>query len=259
MALLRLEGIAVSYGARAVVRGVSLTAEPGELVAILGPNGAGKSTLVRAALGLVPSSGAVEIEDRPLETWRREALARTVAWVPQDVDAATGFSALELVAMGRSPHLGPWGVSSQGDMDAALAELQALGIADLAERTDVELSGGERRLVYLARAFVQSPRLLWLDEPTAFLDLRHQVLILERLRARVREGLCALAVLHDVNLAAAFADRVVLLKDGCVLFTGTPDEALEPARLAEIYGVSMNVALAANGQRLVAPSASARP
>ena len=228
----------------------------GELWAVLGPNGTGKSTLLRAVLGLTPwTRGELSLLGRERARWEPGALARHVAWVPQGFESVEGFSGLELVLMGRGPHLGAWGLTSPSDEALARGALEELGVAELAGRACEAMSGGERRMVLLARALVQRPRLLLLDEPTAFLDVAHQVVALERVRARVEAGLGAVAVLHDVNLAEAFATHVLLLREGSVLAAGPVAQVLQRERLEVLYGVPMDEARAASGARLFAPRA----
>ena len=252
-ALLEASGVAAGYRERPVLEGVSLRVAEGELWAVLGPNGAGKSTLLKACLGLLPlREGRVSLLGRGIEAWSARARAQVAAWVPQDFEPEAGFTGLELVLMGRSPHLGRFGLSSPLDEARAKAVLEELGVMHLSARSSEAMSGGERRLLLLARAFVQAPKLLALDEPTAFLDLRHQVEALARVRARVREGLGAIAVLHDVNLAAAFADGVVLVRGGKVVAQGPTAEVLTAERLEALYGVPIAVA-EHGGQRLFAP------
>jgi iron complex transport system ATP-binding protein len=254
MNLLEAVGVEATHGDRRVVNGVDLRVGPGELWAILGPNGAGKSTLVRTLLGLHPlGAGSVTLLGRALGAWRRADLAREVAWVPQVFEPGSGFTGLELVAMGRAPHQGLWGLPSDSDLAGARNALAELGVSHLADRPSHAMSGGEQRLLLLARAFVQSPRLLMLDEPTAFLDLRHQVEALRTLRARTRSGLSAVAVLHDVNLAAAWADHVALVREGRILASGPTAEVLTGERLEELYGVPMAHLVAEGGQPIFAP------
>jgi iron complex transport system ATP-binding protein len=253
-ASLSARALTVGYGGRPVASGISFEVSPGSLWAVLGPNGAGKSTLLRTALGLLsPLQGDVLLFGRPAAAWERPSLARRVAWVPQTFEADAGFTGLELVLMGRSPHLGAWGLPGEHDVQLARAALEELGIAHLASRRARELSGGERRLLLLARALAQGPELLLLDEPTAFLDLRHQVHVLERVRARVDAGLAAVAVLHDANLAANVADFVLLLREGSVLGFGPAAEWLSAERLASLYGLPMVEAVAPGGARAFAP------
>jgi iron complex transport system ATP-binding protein len=254
--LLTIEGLSAGYGVAPVLRDVDCEVRGGELWAVLGPNGTGKSTLLRSVLGMMPwTRGGVRLLGREWREWEARALARRVAWVPQGHEPAEGFSGLELVLMGRSPHLGLWGLTSERDEALARAVLEELGVAYLAERPCEAMSGGERRMLLLARGLVQQPALLLLDEPTAFLDLAHQVGALERVRARVEEGLGAVAVLHDVNLAAAFATHVLLLREGGVLARGPAAEVLERERLETLYGIPLETARAPSGARLFAPRA----
>jgi iron complex transport system ATP-binding protein len=246
--------LSVGYGGRPVAKGVSLEVAPGTLWAVLGPNGAGKSTLLRTMLGLLsPLQGEVLLFGQAAQRWERRLLARRVAWVPQSFEVDAGFTGLELVLMGRAPHLGAWGLPSHSDIHLARTALEELGIPHLAGRPTRELSGGERRLLLLARAFAQGPELLLLDEPTAFLDLRHQVHVLQRVRARVEAGLAAVAVLHDANLAASVADHVLLLRDGGVLGVGPAAAWLTAETLASLYGLPMEEAVTPGGARMFVP------
>ncbi len=255
MSGLVVEGMSAGYGARPVLECIALRVAPGRMTAVLGPNGAGKSTLLRVLMGLVaPSAGKVEWKGQAVGAYGRAALARDFAWVPQTIDEGAGFTGLELVLMGLSPRLGPWGLPSGGDEAKARARLEALGIGALAERPATQMSGGEKRLVLLARALMQAPKVLFLDEPTAFLDLKHQVASLERVRAHVATGASAVAVLHDVNLATAFADEVVLLREGRVLAQGAPAEVLTRERLEALYGLPMERAELSGGRVFFVPS-----
>ena len=252
--VLEASRLAVGYGSLPVVSDLSLAVAPGGLWAVLGPNGSGKSTLLRTVLGLLrPLAGEVSLFGLPLARWDRRALARRVAWVPQAFDGDAGFTGLELVLMGRSPHQGGWGLPGARDLAVARGALDELGIAHLAARVVSRLSGGERRLLLVARALAQEPDLLLLDEPTAFLDLQHQAQVLDRVRARVRGGLAAIAVLHDPNLATAFSDSVLLLRDGGVLGQGASAALLDAERLERLYGVGLVEARTPAGHRLFAP------
>jgi iron complex transport system ATP-binding protein len=255
---LRLASVSAGYGARPVLHGVSLEVQEGQLWALLGPNGAGKSTVVKVALGLLPAQGEVSVCGMEPRTASRGQVAKQVAWVPQSpADEGAAFTGLELALMGRSPHLGAWGLPSAADHTRAQQALDALGVAALAQRPLTEASGGERRLVWLARALVQEPKLLLLDEPTAFLDVRHQVAVLKHVRQKVSEGLAALAVLHDVNQAAAWATHVALLKDGRVQAAGPAMEVLTAERLTALYEVPVE-ALAATGRTFFALTEGAK-
>jgi len=255
--VLETTALAVGYGGSTVVSGVSVTIRPGTLWSVLGPNGSGKSTLLRTVLGLLrPLQGEVRLFGTPVGRWERRALARRLAWVPQSFDGDPGFTGLELVLMGRAPHQGGWGLPGAKDLAVAHAALAELGVGYLAGRIVSRLSGGERRLLLVARALAQEPDLLLLDEPTAFLDLQHQAQVLERVRARVRAGMAAVAVLHDPNLAAAFTDAALLLRDGRVLGQGASAELLDAERLGALYGLGLSEARTEDGHRLFAPRGS---
>jgi len=255
--VLETTALAVGYGGSPVLSGVSVAIGPGTLWAVLGPNGSGKSAFLRTVLGLLrPIQGEVQLFGTPVGRWERRALARRVAWVPQSFDGDPGFTGLELVLMGRAPHQGGWGLPGPKDLAIARAVLAELGIAHLAGRIVSRLSGGERRLLLMARALAQEPALLLLDEPTAFLDLQHQAQVLERVRARVRTGLAAVAVLHDPNLAAGFSDAALLVRDGKVLAQGASAELLDAERLGELYGLGLAEARTDTGHRLFAPRGS---
>jgi iron complex transport system ATP-binding protein len=254
--LLSIQHLSAGYGPEPVLRDVDWSVRAGELWAVLGPNGTGKSTLLRGVLGGGPwVRGGIHLLGRERDGWEARALARRVAWVPQTFEPVEGFRGLELVLMGRSPHLGLWGLTSARDEALARAVLEELGVAALAERPCEAMSGGERRMLLLARGLVQEPSLLLLDEPTAFLDVAHQVGALERVRVRVDAGLGAVAVLHDVNLAAAFATHALLLREGRVLAQGPVAQVLERERLETLYGVPLEMASAPSGARLFAPRA----
>ncbi|HME91622.1 MAG TPA: ABC transporter ATP-binding protein [Myxococcaceae bacterium] len=251
--VLRLERLSAGYGRRSVLHEVSFTVQSGQLWVVLGPNGAGKSTLLRTCLGLHPPiSGEIHLLGTPLERWKRREVARQVAWVAQSLDGTIEFTGLELVLMGRSPHLGLWGLPAAADVQRAMEIMSELGVAHLASRPADAISGGERRLLLLARALVQEPRLLVLDEPTAFLDLKHQAHVMAKLKSRTRMGLAVLAVVHDLNQAAAFADRALLLKEGTVLACGETARTLLDNLLERLYETPIASA-SAGAQALFAP------
>ena len=255
--LLTLRDLRYSHapGLPDALSGASLTVAAGEVVGVVGPNAAGKSTLARIACGLLaPVSGQVLLGADPMAKVPRRERARRVAFLPQHQPADLAFTAREVALMGRAPHLGLWALEGERDRaiaDAALAEADVLG---LAERPVAQLSGGERQRVFLARAFAQQASMLVLDEPTAGLDLGHQVLLVNALRRRAREGNGALLVLHDLALAGAACDRLVLLVCGQVLAEGSPADVLKPDLLARAYGTAVDVIQdPATGQPLVAP------
>lgn len=238
--LASLQHVVAAYETTPVLHGVSLEVEAGQLWAVLGPNGAGKSALAKLLVGaLKPSAGRVTVCGRDVATTPPQTLAREVAWVPQTVPDDSGFTALELVLMGRTPHLGAWGLAGTADVARAHRALDVLGIASLANRPLAEVSGGERRRVFLARALAQDPKLLVLDEPTAFLDVRHQVEALAVVTGLLSPTLGVVAVLHDVNVAARFATHALLLKDGRVLASGIAAEVLTAPALSSLYDLEM--------------------
>jgi iron complex transport system ATP-binding protein len=234
---LRATGIGAGYGQREVLHGVSLDVCAGEMLAVVGPNGAGKSTLLRVLGGsLSPSSGAVELMGRPAGEYDRRSLARILATVAQENRVAFRFSVIEIVLMGRAPHLGPFHLETPRDLAIAHAALERFGLLDLADRSIDEISGGERKRVFLARALAQEPRIALLDEPAAFLDLRHVAEIFGRFRELCAErGMAIIATLHDLNAAALYADRVLLLKDGAAVACGAPEQVLTADNLERVY------------------------
>jgi iron complex transport system ATP-binding protein len=222
----------------------------GDLVAMLGANGSGKTTLLRLLSGaLAPDAGEARFDGRPVGEWRRDALARRVAVLPQQLDLPEGFRVAELVEMGRTPHARRLFGSTPEDeraVERALVDADAL---DLAGRYPHELSGGERQRVLVAMALAQEPELLLLDEPTLHLDLAHQVALLSSIRRlQAQRGLTVVAVLHDLNLAAAFAPRVVVLHDGRVAADGSVAETLTPVLIERVFGVSVASARTVDGR-----------
>lgn len=258
MSALALAGVEARLGAAAVLRGVDLELAGGELLGLLGPNGAGKTTLLRVATRVVPAvAGAVTVGGRPLVSLSRRELAREIALVPQETALPFPFSVAELVLMGRAPHLGLLGFETAADRRAAGAALERLGIAHLADRSVLEVSGGERQLAVVARALAQDARILLLDEPTAHLDLARRLALLELARELVREGRSVLVVSHDLSLAARLCDRVALLAGGRVAAAGEPGAILTPEHLRKVFGVESEVLRAADGGPVVVPTASA--
>lgn len=246
--------VALRLGDRAVLREVSFFVGRGEVVGLLGRNGAGKTSLLRLAnRSLRPDAGAVRLWGRSLDSYPRRELARMVATVPQDVQVPFPFLAGEIVLMGRAPHQGLLGFESGEDLERARDAMERVGIAGLANRVISELSGGERQLVMFARALAQEPELLLLDEPTAFLDLRHRIDVLQVVRGLAERGRGALVVSHDLALAARICDRVVVLAEGGVLAEGRPADVLDPEVLRRAFGIEADVLTAPDGAALVVP------
>jgi iron complex transport system ATP-binding protein len=232
-------GVSYRYpeGARPAVDSVSLDVPAGACTAVLGPNGSGKSTLLRLLLGtLSPASGSIDLDDRPVARWDRPEIARAVGVVPQGEEAAFPMSVRELVAMGRYPHLGPWRREGDADRRAVERAMRRCDVLSLAHRPVSTLSGGERQRARVARALAQEPAALALDEPTAALDVSHEMAIFELLRELGRGGTTVLLVTHNLNLAARYADRLVLLDRGAVAATGTPAEVLTRETVERVYG-----------------------
>lgn len=254
-----IEARAVTYaiGSKRLLDEVSVAVVPGEVVAVVGPNGAGKSTLRKILTGdLAPTSGEVFMGGRPLAEWSIKERARVRAVLPQDSTMNFPFLVSEVVLMGRTPHLR--GAETARDHEIAAAALRAVEAVHLADRLYPTLSGGERQRVQLARVSAQigeapdaGPRYLLLDEPTANLDLAHQHVTLRVVRRFVKDGVGAMVILHDLNLAAQYADRVVLLKEGRVLTAGVPAEVLTPSTIQQTFDLRVIVFPHPEAERVV--------
>ena len=232
----------VAYGQREVLRGIDLDVASGEVVGLVGPNGGGKTTLVKAITRVVPSNGRVSIGGDDVASLNARELARRVAVVPQDPTLPIGFTALEVVVMGRTPHLRFLEQESAADRKKAKDALAMLGAQALADRPVDELSGGERQNVVIARALVQEAPLLLLDEPTANLDIGHQAGIARLLRQLAAErGTGILAALHDLTLASLYCDRLVLIASGEIIAEGAPAEVLTVENVRRAYGTEVMV------------------
>ena len=241
-ALLEVRDLTFSYQDRAVLSNATFSIGAREVVGLVGPNGSGKSTLLRLALGLLAADhGELRIVGTPIAALSRKALARHTAFVPQDTVMEIAFTVRDVVAMGRHPHLSRFQPETPADEAAIQWALEATATQALAERTLQELSGGERQRVILARALAQQATILLLDEPTANLDVAHQLEMLMLVRAVVQEGRCALIAIHDLALAARFCDRIVMLSEGAVVALGTPREVITEARLARYFRIQARV------------------
>ncbi|MGM0705719.1 MAG: heme ABC transporter ATP-binding protein [Bacteroidota bacterium] len=240
--MLSLSDITMQIGGSTLIHQVALTVEPGTLTAVVGPNGAGKTTALRVASGeLAPSSGTVSMDDQPLASRSNREVARRRAVLAQQSHLRFAFPVLQVVLMGRTPHLN--GAETARDWQIAESALAAVGLADFAERAFPTLSGGEQQRVQLARALAQiwtlppsGNRYLLLDEPTASLDLAHQHRVLTTAAQRAQDGVGVLAILHDLNLAAQYADQVVMLRNGRVAAHGTPADVLTPRAVQSVFG-----------------------
>ncbi|MBS4102271.1 ABC transporter ATP-binding protein [Tsukamurella paurometabola] len=231
-------GVSVELGERRIIENLSLTAETGDFIGVVGPNGSGKSTLVRCVYrALTPASGTVAVDGRDVRAVALAENARQVAAVMQHAPFDIGFTAREIVETGRLPHRRR-GVSLAAHRRAVDGALAAAGASDLARRDFGTLSGGEAQRVLIARAFAQEPRVLVLDEPTNHLDVRHQFAVLSAARDL---GVTVIAVLHDLNLAAQYCDRLYVLSEGVLACSGTPAEIVTPAVLRRYFGIGAHV------------------
>ena len=235
--MIELDDVSLSYGDVEVLSGVNFTVERGEFVALVGPNGAGKTTLLRTVNGVLdPDDGSVSIDDEPIGSLSAREISRKVATVPQDTHVGFSFTAEQVVEMGRTPHRSRLDWSDDANpVDAALKRTET---EQLRDRAVDELSGGERQRVLLARALAQEPSALLLDEPTASLDINHQIRVLDLVADLVNEGRAALAAIHDLDLAARFCDRLLLLYDGVIRAAGSPETVLRDPGLGEAFGTT---------------------
>jgi iron complex transport system ATP-binding protein len=236
---LEAQRLGVVLKGRQILSEIDLVMEPGRLTAIVGPNGAGKSTLLRALAGIIaPACGSVRLDGRAIDHWDRMARARVLAYLPQDRTVYWPLSARAVAALGRLPYRPAAGMGeSPADAAAILAALSAVDVAALAERPVLELSGGERARVLVARALAQDPRVLLADEPIAGLDPGHQLALLNHFALLARDQRVVIIALHDLSLAARFCHTTVLMQAGRIVADGRPMQVLTPARLAAVYGI----------------------
>src|SRR5687767_14491091 len=240
--MLKIQNLSVSYGTRRVLHEVSFDVQSGEVLALIGPNGAGKSTLIRAVSGVIPYSGHIRTNGDDLASLSTIQRAKYIATVPQAVALPPAYTVWETVLFGRTPHLGFLGQPSQNDEEIARQSLQRVSALPFADRRVGELSGGEQQRILLARALCQSTPILLLDEPTAHLDLQYQVGLLELVHELAhRDNLAVLVALHDLNLAAHYADRIALMVAGNIKAIGGAKDVLQPALIQEAYCLPVRV------------------
>ena len=254
---LELAGVVAGYGGAPVLREVSLRVDRGEVVGLIGPNGSGKTTLVRvSSRGLAPSAGTVLVRGADPYRLSPRRAARLIAVVPQDLAPAFAYSAKEIVLMGRSPYLSPWGGGSPADWVRVREAMRQTDVEHLSDRPVDSLSGGERQRVVLAQALAQDASVLLLDEPTTHLDLQHVVDVVRLVVHLARtEGVAVLAVFHDLNLAAACCDRIYAMSKGRVVAHGRPDQVVTTELIHDVFGVEAEVVRSPRtGLPLVAPS-----
>lgn len=240
---LEVDAVSFRYGAIPVLSNVSFSVHPGEFVGIIGPNGSGKSTLLRLLSGAIhPQVGVVRLDGRPLRELSRREAARQIAVVPQETTFTFAFTALEVVLMGRSPHLGRFSLEGPEDVEVARQSMEATDTWQLRSRSMDEVSGGEKQRIVIARALAQQPAILLLDEPTTALDVRHQVDIYRLLQKLHDEaGHTIMLVSHDLNLSARACERLILLDDGKIRSDGLPEAVVEPKTLSDVYETDLQV------------------
>lgn len=235
-AVIQIQDLALNLGGNPILRGVSFDIKQGEYVSIIGPNGAGKTTLLRCLLGMYQYEGSARIGGAECRGYDSRALARQVSYVPQTHDIEFPLSVYDFVMMGRYPYLSALSPAQQRDEEAVERALKITGTAQFKNRTLRTLSGGERQKVYIAAALAQETQIMLLDEPATFLDWRHQSEVMTLLKKiNIECGATILAVNHDLNSAAHWSDRIVALKNGRTLFSGTPEELIQPAPLEELF------------------------
>jgi iron complex transport system ATP-binding protein len=249
--LLEINGVTFGYDRVPFLYDVHLQVRSGEMVGLLGPNGSGKTTLLRLVSGVLrPQQGTIVLEGRNLQDWGRRGVARNIAVVPQELHVPFAFTVEQMVSLGRTPYINLLGSRSSQDANIVQDAMRAADIIPLAERIFNELSGGERQRVMVAMALAQQPKLLLLDEPTAHLDIKYQIDMLELVQRLNRErGVTVIAALHDLNLAARYFPRLVLFQRGIVADAG-PAEVLEPHLLKRVYGIDVQVGILRGAQHL---------
>jgi iron complex transport system ATP-binding protein len=244
--MIKLNNISFAYDSdHSVLRGISLEMKKGEFAGILGPNGSGKTTLLKIISGtLRHDKGEVLINGKMLSrmSWREKA--RIIAVVPQESTIPFSFSSLEVVLMGRAPYLPLFGFESKEDISIARKMMEDLDVIQFERRPIQELSGGEKQRVIVARALAQKPKILLLDEPAAFLDIRHEMELYRLIKRKNREdGLTVVSVVHDINLASTFCDRIIFLKEGKIIADGTPHEVVRYAKIREVFDTDVYVGI----------------
>lgn len=245
--------LSFAYGQTAVLHDVSLELSAGEVASLIGPNGSGKSTLIKLLCGLLHGTGEITVSGKPLRQWRKRMLARTVAYLPQSPTYDPASRVEEILRLGRACYWGAFGVENEHDLAAVTDVAQRLELEPLLSRRMDELSGGQRQRVFIGRCLAQEPGILFLDEPNTYLDLKHQVDLLQLLRRLAHEHqLAVLMASHDLNLAGAFADELLLISQGHLIARGGAQEVLKSELISKAYGLPM-VDLNVPGHHLLFP------
>ena len=236
---LKVENVTVKIESKEILKDVTLEVESGEIVALLGPNGSGKSTLLRTIFGILkPVKGVVFFDGKRID--KIEVISKNVAYLPQE-SSDTNLTVLDVVLLGRTPHLSGFKLPKSYDLEISKKALEEVGMIEFAGRKFSELSGGEKQKVLLARVFAQQPKLMLLDEPTAHLDISAQIEIMEIVRRKVNSGCSALVAMHDINLASMFSDKIIMVKNGKVVYVGEAEEVLTEESIREVYGADVRI------------------
>jgi iron complex transport system ATP-binding protein len=243
MSIIKLEQIGFRYNEHWVLKNVSFQVNKGEFVGILGPNGSGKTTLLNIIDGILkPQEGEIWINGTTCKNLKRGKLARIIAVVSQDSPMIFPFTVQEIVLMGRAPHLSKWRFEGETDFKIANQSMEMTDTLSLMNRSMNALSGGERQRVLIARALAQEPQIMLLDEPTAFLDIKHQIDFFDLVKTLNKEqALTVIAVTHDINLASLYCDRIILLRRGYIHCMGSPDEVIDESNIKEVYETNVTV------------------
>jgi iron complex transport system ATP-binding protein len=241
--IIKTERVAFAYTDEMVLRDVSFDVVPGEFLSVIGPNGSGKTTLLKLLYRhLSPSEGIIYLNNAPIESISRRNLSQKIAVVSQVPQFHFGLTALELVLMGRSPHMGLLAFEGKQDFEIALETMALTDVSDFSDRSIFSLSGGELQRVVIARALAQEPQAMLLDEPTSYLDIKHQIGICQLLKTMNKDkGITIIAVFHDINLASCFSDRVMIMKDGKIHGIGPPEDMITKETLESVYGCQVYV------------------
>lgn len=240
---IELRDVSFAYTDGMALRNIKLSVTAGEMVGLLGPNGSGKTTLIKLASGIIrPNHGEILLDGTSLRSMSRKNIARSVAVVPQQFDIPFAFTTTDVVMLGRFPFIKNLSAESAEDKHIVSETMDIVRLSQFGERRFDELSGGERQKVILAMALAQQPKLLLLDEPTLHLDISHQIEILELVRRlNTTQKLTAVAAMHDLNLAALYFDRLILLKEGKIVADGTPSQVLTEGIISEVFATTVKV------------------
>ena len=245
--ILGVHTISVRYGSHQVVHNISFSLQPGEVLCVIGPNGSGKSSLVKALAGVIePYHGTLFLNDQEISSYSKREVAKHIGYVPQTLHYLTSATVHEVIILGRRPHV-QWSLSLH-DLEVVEEAMKRVHVTPLANKLLSETSGGERQRVFLARTLAQDPEIFLFDEPTSSLDIKHQIEVFSMIQQLARSGKAVLVVVHDLNFAYHFADKILLMHQGHAAAMGTVDDVLTKKRIQEVYGVPMQFLLSGNNK-----------